>query len=91
MAHGAPWVQSYGDCELIRDLYAGCVIDKETWRYGSTNAGRGGQGVKDGDELVIRPPGSPPVAVLDRLRAERRLSAVSDRRLARERRERLLW
>ena len=89
MAHGAPWVQSYGDCEFIRELYAGCVFDEEQWKYGSTNAGD--NDVRNGYELVIRPPGSLPVTSLDRLRVQARKDAVTAHRRERERMSRLLW
>lgn len=50
MAREAPWVLSYGDCERVRELYRGCVMDRETWFHGSSGM--------PGRELVIRPPGS---------------------------------
>ena len=91
LSHNAPWVQSYGDCELVRDVYAGCVIDTEQWKYGSTNAGGGGKGVKDGFELVIRPPGSPPLETLLAERRSVRKQAVLERQRARAATERLLY
>ena len=47
-ADGRPFVQSYGDCQLIRELYAGwCDIYEESWYYGCK------QGSQRGQELVI--------------------------------------
>ena len=47
---GRDFVQSYGDCALIRDLYAGwCEIHELKWYYGAH------QGSALGHELVIRP------------------------------------
>lgn len=90
-AHPEYWVQSYGDCDMIRDLYSDCVIDTESWKYGSTKAGGGGKGVKDGYELVIRPPGSPPLSELTRERKEARSKAVGVLMHQRFHAERLLW
>lgn len=66
MAHPSGWVQSYGDCELVRDLYADCVIDEAAWYYGCK------QGSQIGKELIIRPPGSEPLVSLQERDAARR-------------------
>lgn len=45
---GRPFVSSYGDCELVRDLYSGwCDIHSLAWYYGCK------QGSQIGEELVI--------------------------------------
>lgn len=42
------WVLSYNDCDLIRDLYAGCSFTKAEWAYGISNG-------KVGSEVIIAP------------------------------------
>ena len=72
MVHPAGWVQSYGDCPLIRDLYQDCVIDEASWYYGAPGARIPGKKSTMEQELIIRPPGSPPLASLQERDAERR-------------------
>jgi DNA adenine methylase len=45
------WILSYNDCPYIRDLYAGCRIVTESWKYGMNNGG------KPSSEVIILPPG----------------------------------
>lgn len=44
------WILSYNDCPYIRELYAGCRIQPESWSYGMNNS------EKPSSELVILPP-----------------------------------
>jgi DNA adenine methylase len=44
------WILSYNDCPYIRELYAGCRIVAESWKYGMNNGG------KPSSEVIILPP-----------------------------------
>lgn len=49
LSSGRDFVLSYGDCELIRELYSECLIDTASWNYGAK------PGSVIGHELIIRP------------------------------------
>ena len=68
---GRDCVISYGDCELVRDLYQGWIFDELSWYYGAH------QGSSVGHELVIRPQGAPSLAQLEQIRRDRLVRSSS--------------